>query len=46
MLWPRFYWFYEGMLYFQLQAFIGYWGYTADYDGGLEEKEGRSLSLN
>uniref|UniRef100_A0A915D7X6 Phospholipid/glycerol acyltransferase domain-containing protein n=1 Tax=Ditylenchus dipsaci TaxID=166011 RepID=A0A915D7X6_9BILA len=31
-LWPRFYWFYEGKLYMWLQAFIGYWGYTADYD--------------
>ncbi len=35
VLWPRFYWFYEGILYMALQAFIGYWGYTADYDGGL-----------
>jgi len=31
-LWPRFYWFYEGKLYVWLQGFIGYWGYTADYD--------------
>jgi lysophosphatidylglycerol acyltransferase 1 len=31
-LWPRFYWYYEGKLYLWLQAFIGYWGYTADYD--------------
>ncbi|KAL3083121.1 hypothetical protein niasHS_010923 [Heterodera schachtii] len=31
-LWPRFYWFYEGKLYMWLQAFIAYWGYTADYD--------------
>lgn len=31
-LWPRFYWFYEGKLYLWLQGFIGYWGYTADYD--------------
>ncbi|KAI6186369.1 CBN-ACL-14 protein [Aphelenchoides besseyi] len=30
--WPRFYWFYEGKLYMWLQGFIGYWGYTADYD--------------
>lgn len=32
-LWPRFYWYYEGKLYMWLQSFIGYWGYTADYDG-------------
>lgn len=32
-LWPRLYWGYEGKLYRWLQAFIGYWGYTADYDG-------------
>ncbi|KAI3422120.1 hypothetical protein GPALN_012653 [Globodera pallida] len=31
-LWPRFYWFYEGKLYMWMQAFIAYWGYTADYD--------------
>ncbi|GMR59930.1 hypothetical protein PMAYCL1PPCAC_30125, partial [Pristionchus mayeri] len=31
-LWPRLYWFYEGKLYRWLQAFIGYWGYTAGYD--------------
>ncbi|KAI1720660.1 acyltransferase domain-containing protein [Ditylenchus destructor] len=31
-LWPRFYWYYEGKLYVWLQAFIAYWGYTADYD--------------
>ncbi|VDK53809.1 unnamed protein product [Anisakis simplex] len=30
--WPRLYWFYEGKLYRWLQAFIGYWGYTAGYD--------------
>lgn len=34
-LWPRFYWFYEGKLYMWLQSFIGYWGYTADYDGSF-----------
>ncbi|KAI6213334.1 hypothetical protein M3Y94_00138200 [Aphelenchoides besseyi] len=32
VFWPRFYWFYEGKLYMWLQGFIGYWGYTADYD--------------
>ncbi|CAK5025607.1 unnamed protein product [Meloidogyne enterolobii] len=31
-LWPRFYWGYEGKLYMWLQAFVAYWGYTADYD--------------
>uniref|UniRef100_A0AC35G1B1 Phospholipid/glycerol acyltransferase domain-containing protein n=1 Tax=Panagrolaimus sp. PS1159 TaxID=55785 RepID=A0AC35G1B1_9BILA len=31
-LWPRLYWGYEGKLYRWLQAFIGYWGYTAGYD--------------
>ena len=31
-LWPRFYYYYEGKLYMWLQAFIAYWGYTADYD--------------
>ncbi|PAV89094.1 hypothetical protein WR25_20513 [Diploscapter pachys] len=31
-LWPRLYWFLEGKLYRWLQAFIGYWGYTAGYD--------------
>lgn len=31
-LWPRFYYYYEGMLYLWLQAFIAYWGYTAGYD--------------
>lgn len=30
---PRLYWFYEGKLYSWLQAFIGYAGYTAGYDG-------------
>uniref|UniRef100_A0A914UTJ1 Phospholipid/glycerol acyltransferase domain-containing protein n=1 Tax=Plectus sambesii TaxID=2011161 RepID=A0A914UTJ1_9BILA len=31
-IWPRLYWAYEGKLYRWLQAFIGYWGYTAGYD--------------
>jgi len=31
-LWPRLYWFYEGCLYKMLEAFVGFWGYTADYD--------------
>ncbi|MFH4977750.1 hypothetical protein AB6A40_004459 [Gnathostoma spinigerum] len=31
-VWPRLYWFCEGKLYRWLQAFIGYWGYTAGYD--------------
>jgi len=31
LLVPRFYWFVEGMLYRNLQAFIGYWGYTAGF---------------
>jgi len=33
LLVPRFYWFVEGMLYRSIQAFIGYWGYTAGYKG-------------
>ncbi|CAJ0577014.1 unnamed protein product, partial [Mesorhabditis spiculigera] len=31
-VWPRLYWFWEGKLYRWLQAFLGYWGYTAGYD--------------
>lgn len=28
-VWPRLFWYCEGKLYRWLQAFIGYWGYTA-----------------
>jgi hypothetical protein len=36
-VWPRLFWYCEGKLYRWLQAFIGYWGYTAGYDGRGEE---------